>query len=277
MLIAIDAGHGHNTAGKRCPDDSMREHDFNSNVATKVCNILNMNGIETYRSDDITGNTDVPLKTRTNNINSKNAKICVSIHANAFNGVWGEQNGIETYIIARGGQAEKLANIIQTKLIENTGRRDRGVKVANLHMCRETKMPAILCECGFMDNLEEAELLKTEDYRNKCAEAIANGILEYMNINTSSSIIEESKIIEEVKGENEVNIKKYKNGSTEETVYADTACSKVIGSLSKYEECECLDVDGGMALVRYKLTDTKEHREAGHVKVGYVKYLDGIQ
>ena len=159
MLVAIDAGHGHNTPGKRCPDDSMREHDFNGNVATKVCNILNENGIETYRSDDITGNTDVPLITRTNNINSKNADICVSIHANAYTGQWNDANGIETYIIARGGEAEKIANIVQRKLIENTGRKDRGVKVSNLHMCRETKMPAILCECGFMDNKEEAELL----------------------------------------------------------------------------------------------------------------------
>ena len=182
MLIAIDAGHGHNTAGKRCPDDSMRENDFNRATADKVCSILNNNGIETYRSDDITGNTDVPLKTRTNNINSKNAKICVSIHANANTGNWNSANGIETYIIATGGEAEKLANIVQRKLIEKTGRRNRGVKVGNLHMCRETKMPAILCECGFMDNREEAALLKTDNYRQKCAEAITEGILEYFGV-----------------------------------------------------------------------------------------------
>ena len=114
MLVAVDTGHGRNTPGKRTPDDSMREHDFNGNVATK----------------------------------------------------------------ARGGEAEKIANIVQRKLIENTGRKDRGVKVSNLHMCRETNMPAILCECGFMDNREEAELLKSEEYRTKCAEAIAYGILE---------------------------------------------------------------------------------------------------
>ena len=148
MLIAIDAGHGHNTPGKRCPDDSMREHDFNGDVATKVCNILNSYGIETYRSDDVSGSTDVPLKTRTNNINARNADICVSIHANAYKGVWGEANGIETYIIATGGNAEKLAIIVQNKLIEKTGRKNRGVKVANLHMCRETKMPAIYGQHG---------------------------------------------------------------------------------------------------------------------------------
>ena len=182
MLIAIDAGHGHNTAGKRCPDDSMREHDFNGNVATKVCEILNRSGIETYRSDDVTGNIDVPLMTRTNEINARNANYCISIHANANTGNWNSANGIETYIIARGGKAEKIANIVQAKLIDYTGRQNRGVKVKNLHMCRETKMPAILCECGFMDNREEAELLKSENYRQICANAIADGILEYLGI-----------------------------------------------------------------------------------------------
>lgn len=194
MLIAIDAGHGHNTPGKRVPDDSMREWDFNSNVATKVCNILNQYGIETYRSDDITGVTDVPLRTRTNNINARNAKLCISIHANATDkNDWNTANGIETYIIARGGQAEKIASIVQDKLINYTGRKNRGVKVGNLHMVRETKMPAILCECGFMDNREEAELLKSEEYRQKCANAIADGILEYLQVKRIDNIVEQPK------------------------------------------------------------------------------------
>ena len=271
MLIAVDAGHGHNTPGKRCPDDSMREHDFNGNVATKVCEILNNNDIETYRSDDITGNTDIPLITRTNNINSRNAIICVSIHANAFNGQWNDANGIETYIIARGGEAEKIANIVQKKLIENTGRRDRGIKVANLHMCRETKMPAILCECGFMDNKEEAELLKSEDYRIKCAKAIADGILEYLSITPK----EETKPVEPInnnieRGSDEP-VRKYKNGSTTENVYADTACTKKIGSLDPRESCDCFGIFNDRAMVRYNVSGTSNY------KIGFCKWLGGVK
>ena len=271
MSIAIDAGHGHNTPGKRCPDDSMREHDFNGNVATKVCEILNNHGIETYRSDDITGNTDVPLRTRTNNINNRNAKICVSIHANAFKGQWGNANGIETYIIARGGQAEKLANIVQRKLIENTGRRDRGVKVGNLHMCRETKMPAILCECGFMDNKEEAELLKSEDYRLKCAKAIAYGILEYLNININESITPEKPV--EERGDFEMP-KTWKNGSTNEPVYADTAFTKKIGTIFPREEALCYDIRDGKYLVSY---DVFSKGRLVSRKVGFVLYHGGVK
>lgn len=270
MLVAVDAGHGHNTAGKRCPDDSMREHDFNGNVATKVCNILNQNGIETYRSDDITGETDIPLKTRTDNINSKKANICVSIHANAFTGEWNDANGIETYIIARGGEAEKIAIIVQRKLIETTGRKDRGVKVGNLHMCRETNMPAILCECGFMDNREEAELLKSEEYRQKCAEAIAEGILEYLNINPKENI----EVIEETKQDQGGSLEMarvYQNGSTPETVFADTGLTKKIGSLNPREKAEYLSIDNDRPLVRYKVDGTNTY------KVGYVKWKGGCQ
>lgn len=269
MLVAVDAGHGHNTPGKRTPDDSMREHDFNGNVATKVCNILNQNGIETYRSDDITGNTDVPLITRTNNINSKKANICVSIHANAHTGQWGEANGIETYIIARGGEAEKIANIVQRKLIENTGRKDRGVKVSNLHMCRETNMPAILCECGFMDNREEAELLKSEEYRTKCAEAIAYGILEYLNI-TPKVEIKETEPIKDEGGSLEM-ARVYQNGSTPEPVYADTDLKKKIGELNPRETAEYLSIDNDRPLVRYKVDGTNTY------KCGYVKWKGGCK
>ena len=147
MLIAIDAGHGHNTAGKRAPDDSMREWDFNSATATKLENILHTNGIQTIRTDDTSGITDIPLRTRTNKMNSNNVDYVISIHANAFTGNWGNANGIETYIIATGGKAEKLANCVQTKLVEATGLRNRGVKVGNLHIVRESYAPAILCEC----------------------------------------------------------------------------------------------------------------------------------
>lgn len=268
MLVAIDAGHGHNTPGKRCPDDSMREHDFNGNVATKVCNILNKNGIETYRSDDITGNIDVPLITRTNNINSKKANICVSIHANAFTGEWNDANGIETYIIARGGEAEKIANIVQRKLIENTGRKDRGVKISNLHMCKETKMPAILCECGFMDNKEEAELLKTEEYRIKCAEAIAYGILEYLNITPTDEV----KVTEPIKDEgSDEPVRKYVNGSTPEDCYSNWQCTNKIGSLNPREVCDCFGEFKGKAMIRYKVDGKEDY------KIAFCKWLGGIR
>jgi len=87
MKIGIDAGHGLHTAGKRCAKqfdtNETREWLLNSRVATKVCDILNRNGVETIRLDDTTGNTDIDLNTRCKNANNANVDIVISIHHNA--------------------------------------------------------------------------------------------------------------------------------------------------------------------------------------------------
>ena len=65
--------------------------------------------------------------------------------------------------------------------------------------------------------------------------------------------------------------KTYKNGSTKETVYADSSCSKVIGSLDTYEQCECLGIVNGRYIVKYKVNGTNNY------KVGFVVYSGGIK
>jgi N-acetylmuramoyl-L-alanine amidase len=123
---------------------------------------------------------DVPLKERTDKANAWKADLFVSIHANAAgDGWWNAAQGIETFVYeTRPPAAVALANAVQRQLVKATGRPNRGVKSANFHVLRETKMPAILVECGFMTNREEAELLKSDSYRRKCAEAIVAGIVE---------------------------------------------------------------------------------------------------
>lgn len=65
--------------------------------------------------------------------------------------------------------------------------------------------------------------------------------------------------------------KTYKNGSTIENVYADTALKNKIGSLNKWEQCECLGIVNGKYIVKYKVDGTNNY------KVGFVKYNGGIQ
>ena len=178
--IAIDAGHGPETPGKRSPDGSLREYQFNSAVARYVADELlhGYEGVEILmtHADD----RDVPLKERTDRANAWKADLFVSIHANAAgDGGWNGAQGIETFVYTtRPAAATKLAEAVHRNLIRATGRPDRGVKTANFHVLRETKMPAILVECGFMTNQEEAALLKTDTYRRKCAAAIVAGIVE---------------------------------------------------------------------------------------------------
>lgn len=180
MKIVIDAGHGLNTAGKRCPDDSMREFAFNSVVARYVREgLAEYDGIVTKFSHDETGAVDVSLADRVRIANDWDADAFVSVHANAAGNAWSTAAGIETYT-SNGASATsgKMAAAVQKRLIAETGRKDRGVKCEDFYVIAKTKMPAILAECGFMSNAEEAALLKTDAYRRKCAAAIVEGLAE---------------------------------------------------------------------------------------------------
>lgn len=180
LKVAVDAGHGPQTAGKRTPDDSMREFHFNSVVARYVRSELEeYEGVAVLFTHADDGSRDVPLKERTDKANAWKADILVSIHANAYGSGWNDARGIETFVYSpRPAAAVRLAEAVQQNLLIETGLRNRGVKADNLHMLRESNMTAILVECGFMTNREEAALLKSDAYRRKCAKAIVAGIVE---------------------------------------------------------------------------------------------------
>lgn len=196
MKIGVDAGHGLHTAGKRCAKqfdaNETREWVLNSRVATKVCEILNRSGVETLRLDDTTGNTDVSLSTRCTNANNANVDLVVSIHHNAGGGT-----GIETYVYnetLKNGETGRIATLVNNKAVEKTGMRNRGVKTKDLAIIRDTKMKACLIECGFMDNEFDTPLILTEEYANKVASGIAEGILTYYNIENTSDQNNSKKI-----------------------------------------------------------------------------------
>lgn len=182
MKVCLDYGHSAQTKGKRSPDSSLMEYEFNRDVGRRLKAILERHNIEVIET--VTDDTDVSLTERCNIANKNNADYFVSIHANAdgmgYN--WTSAKGWKIYIVGKGGKAEKLAKSIQESSRE-LGLIDRGVKVANFQVLRDTNMPAVLIEHGFYTNKEECELLKTESFRQKCAEVDARGILSYLGIN----------------------------------------------------------------------------------------------
>jgi N-acetylmuramoyl-L-alanine amidase len=185
MKIMLDAGHGINTAGKRTPE-GMREFEFNSAVAEIAKRLLlEYESTQVIFAHDPTGKVDIPLADRVAKALKEKVSAVVSIHANAFGDTWNDANGIETFISEdRMPFTElKLASCIQNHLIRETGRRNRGVKRGNLYMTKVSNMiPSVLVECGFMTNKEEAALLKSADYREKCAIAIVNGLVEQFEL-----------------------------------------------------------------------------------------------
>jgi N-acetylmuramoyl-L-alanine amidase len=189
LLFIINGGHGLYTAGKRTPklpanlaklaragDGTMHEWEFNHATAKYLEAELKACGIRTLNPSDTTA--DTPLSTRTTLANSRGADLYVSIHANANTAKWGDWGGIETFVFPK-GESKRIGTIVQKHLIKATGLRDRGVKDgSHLWEIRKTQMPSILAECGFMDNLKEAELLLSDAYRRKCAKAIAQALCE---------------------------------------------------------------------------------------------------
>lgn len=181
-LIAVDNGHGINTPGKRTPKVPngrvIHEWEFNYPTAKKLGRLLAHNGFKVLYVSDT--KEDTPLNTRTSRANNANADLFISVHYNAFQSVWGSHGGIETLYHPNSAKGKKLANLAQNQLIKETGLRDRGIKERpGLAVLRNTRMPSILAECGFMDNLEEANLMLDENYQWKCAKAIVKSVCKY--------------------------------------------------------------------------------------------------
>ena len=150
MKIALDAGHGLHTAGKRTPDD-IREWTLNNTVLLGFeKEIKKYKGVEVLRLDDPSGLVDIALAYRTNNANSWGADYLISFHHNAYQSKWGNHGGTEVWV--QDDKSRELANVLLRSTVETLGLRNRGIKVGNLHMNRESKMPSVLVELGFMDS-----------------------------------------------------------------------------------------------------------------------------
>ena len=183
--IALDDGHGKETAGKCTPafpdGSSMKENEFNAATAAYLREALERCGFAVLMVAP--EETDTPLKTRVVRANDANADAYISIHANAYGSTWNSANGIESIVYEKvmgHSRTYELAECIHRSLIEKTGRRDRGIKRSGeLYVLKNTKMHSVLLECGFMTNREEAELLRSEGYRRSCAESICRGICAF--------------------------------------------------------------------------------------------------
>lgn len=184
--IALTAGHYSGTPGKRCmkklDPKETREWTLNDRIADKVEKLLtNYTGYELIRTDDTTGKKDIGLTARTNAANNFKADFYLSIHHNAgING--GAGGGIVAYIYTKASAASgEWQKELYNALIAKTGlkgNRSNPTPKANLHEVRETKMPAVLLELGFMDSKTDVPVILTEDYANKCAEAIVEVLVK---------------------------------------------------------------------------------------------------
>lgn len=184
MLICIDAGHYRYTPGKRClqtlDPNETREWVLNSRIANAVQNILKGYNCQTMRVDDVTGEKEVTIYTRAALANKAKATCYVSIHHNA--GLHGKDGGgIVVYINpSHQEQSEVLQKNIYDGLIAQTGlkgNRATPMAEADHYVTRATTMPAVLCECGFMDSPTDVPIILTDEFANKAAQGIVDGLV----------------------------------------------------------------------------------------------------
>lgn len=188
VKISGDAGHGYYTSGKRTPDGE-REWSFNDKVIRAFEEeIKQYEGVEYKRLDDPTGQTDVPLSTRTNAANAWGSRVHVSFHHNANTSTWGTWGGVETHVYkTQPADSTKLAQLVQPELVKAYGLRDRGIKFTDLHMTRETHMTSILVEGGFMDSTIDIVKLRDNNVLRNAGIGIAKGVAAYLGLKRKST------------------------------------------------------------------------------------------
>ena len=167
--VVIDAGHGGHDRGG-ISGQRVGEKDLTLDVARRLRDLLQKDGLQTVmtRADD----TFIPLPQRSAIANAQRDALFVSIHFNSA--LRSGADGIETYYY--NPKAAAVAARVQTGLMKVETGENRGVKCRGYYVLRKTRIPAVLAECGFLTNRNEAALCLQPAYRQELASAIAKAI-----------------------------------------------------------------------------------------------------
>ncbi|MNK06077.1 Sporulation-specific N-acetylmuramoyl-L-alanine amidase [compost metagenome] len=174
-LVVIDAGHGGSDPGASSIT-GKHEKTFTLAVVLKIQELLkNEQGIDFVltRSDD----TYPTLSDRVKIANDLKADIFISVHGNSAAPT---ATGSETYYTRP--DSIELAGVMHKYLVEATGLPDRKVRQKSLQVTRETKMPAVLLEVGYLSNKNDEPLMYDDAFQERVAEGIVAGIKEYLGL-----------------------------------------------------------------------------------------------
>ncbi|HWR07325.1 N-acetylmuramoyl-L-alanine amidase [Sporomusa sp.] len=181
-IIVVDPGHGGSNPG--AVDNGTRETDNNLAVSLKLRDKLVNAGAKVVMTRE-TDRTVAPegsslgqeLAARVDIAEANNADMFISVHSNSNPdpSIYGAMTFFPD------GKSSKLALAVQDNIIRETGAVDKGTSSATFYVLRNTTMPSILVEMGFVTNADEARKLQEDNYRNKMAQGIFNGAINYFN------------------------------------------------------------------------------------------------
>ena len=194
MLILIDPGHGIDTPGKRSPDGKFLEYLWNRQIADLLLDRLMIMGIDA--SLVVTETNDISLSTRVQRVNKVCSKvgasnvILLSIHSNASGdgSKWMSAQGWSCY--TSNGKtksdviAECLYDAFETEFADRKIRKDMSDGdrdwEENFYILQKSKCPAVLLENFFYDNRDECSWLLKDETKERIADAIVKGIVQYI-------------------------------------------------------------------------------------------------
>jgi N-acetylmuramoyl-L-alanine amidase cwlD len=189
-VIVLDAGHG-NPDGGAVSTNGISEAEINLKIALKLQNLLEQSGATVIltRSDEdgiydadktkLKNQKVSDIKNRVKIGNSSSADIFVSIHLNKI--PQSQYSGWQTFFKSGSEQGEKLATSIQENLNKTIEKENNRVpmKLDNVYIVKNVEIPLTIVECGFLSNEEEERKLQEDDYQDKLAWGIYNGIINY--------------------------------------------------------------------------------------------------
>ena len=198
--IVIDAGHGGSDPGNQNPKLKLQEKRMTLDVALRLERLLRARGyrvVQTRQKDRF-----VEFDDRTQLIRKTGADLFISIHFNAFRDA--AVGGTETYVMTpryqrSSPQAEQSRSMMNTtyqgnryddwnillgyhlhrELVNELELADRGLKRFRYRVLRNATCPAVLVEAAFLSNLQEGRKVSTAAYRQRIAQAIADGVSAY--------------------------------------------------------------------------------------------------
>lgn len=190
-VIVVDPGHGGKDPGT-IGFSGNYEKEVNLEISKKLKKKLKSNGYKVILTRDSDEYVDNLLRAKT--ANKKRARVFVSIHCNSMENN-SSVDGIQVLYYPNRESTigdlnnNELAQIMMNSMVNGTGAKDKGIiERKDLIVLNQTKMPAIIIECGFLSNKNEEKLLLTEDYQNKIVDSIIDGLEEYLSLNTGSEM-----------------------------------------------------------------------------------------
>ncbi|HUX47046.1 MAG TPA: N-acetylmuramoyl-L-alanine amidase [Desulfosporosinus sp.] len=187
-IVMLDPGHGGYDPGA-ITNQGVYEKSINLQIAQKVKEMLGPSGIEVFltREEDIdyvpdgvkgkTTKKQIDLNRRIDMAKKADADVFVSLHVNAT--ATGQVSGSETFYHYQSESGKRLAELIQQEMIKIPGMNRRIAKPGNFYIIKNTSMPAVIVEVGYLSNVKEQKKLQQSWYQEQLARAIAKGIANF--------------------------------------------------------------------------------------------------